>query len=55
MIKQTAEKDSLVFLLKIHILNLKSTYQKGGEIDDVIAYPGNYVSSPYYDNHYYIR
>ena len=28
MIKETADKDSLVFIFKIHILSLKLTYQK---------------------------
>ena len=35
MIKETADKDSLDFIFKIHILSLKLTYQKGTEIDDV--------------------
>ena len=53
--KITAEKDPLVFLFKIPILNLKSTYQKDVIIDDVIGYPRNHVSSPYNGNNYYIR
>ena len=35
MIKETADKDPLVFIFKIHILSLKLTYQKGAKIDDV--------------------
>ena len=35
MIKETAGKDPLVFILKIHILILKLTYQKSAKIDDV--------------------
>ena len=35
MIKETADKDSLVFIFKIHILTLKLTYQKRAKIDDV--------------------
>ena len=35
MIRQTADKDLLVFIFKIHILSLKLTYQKNVKIDDV--------------------
>ena len=35
MIKETADKDPLVFIFKIHILSLKLTYQKSAIIDDV--------------------
>ena len=35
MIKETAVKDPLVFILKLHILSLKLTYQKRSKIDDV--------------------
>ena len=35
MIKQTAHKDPLVFIFKIHILSLILTYQKGAKIDDI--------------------
>ena len=35
MIKETADNDPLVLIFKIHILNLKLTYQKGVKIDDV--------------------
>ena len=35
MIKETADKDPLVFIFKIHILNLKLTYPKGPKSDDV--------------------
>ena len=35
MIKETADKDPLVFIFNIHILSLKLTYQKGPKIDDV--------------------
>ena len=35
MIKETSDKDSLVFIFKIHIQSLKLTYQKGEKIDDV--------------------
>ena len=35
MIKETAEKDLLVFIFTIHILSLKLTYQKGAKINDV--------------------
>ena len=35
MIKETADKDPLVFNFKIHILGLKLIYQKMGKIDDV--------------------
>ena len=35
MIKETAEKDPIVFILTIHILSLKLTNQKGAKIDDV--------------------
>ena len=37
MIKETTDKDSLVFIFTIHILSLKLTYQKGAKIDDVIG------------------
>ena len=32
MIKETADKDPLVFIFKIHILSLKLTYQKGAKL-----------------------
>ena len=35
MIKETADKDSLVFIFKIHILGLKLTYKKGAKIDNI--------------------
>ena len=35
MIKETADKDPLDFIFKIHVPNLKSTNQKGAKIDDV--------------------
>ena len=35
MIKETADKDPLVYILKIHILSLKLTDQKSVKIDDV--------------------
>ena len=35
MIKETADKNPLVFISKIHILSLKLTCQKGTKIDDV--------------------
>ena len=35
MIKETADKDPLVFIFKIHILSLKLTYENGEKIDDV--------------------
>ena len=35
MIKETADKDPLVFIFTIHILSLKLTYHKGAKIDDV--------------------
>ena len=35
MIKETADKDPLVFIFKIHILILKLTYKKDVKIDDV--------------------
>ena len=35
MIKETADKDSLVLIFKIHILSLKLTYKKNAKIDDV--------------------
>ena len=35
MIKETTDKDPLVFIFKIPILSLKLTYQKGSKIDDV--------------------
>ena len=35
MIKETADKDRLVFIFKIRILSLKLTYQKSAKIDDV--------------------
>ena len=35
MIKETAYKDLLVFIFKIHILSLKLTNQKSAKIDDV--------------------
>ena len=35
MIKETADKDPLVFIFTIHILNLKLTNQKDAKIDDV--------------------
>ena len=37
MIKETADKDPLVFIFSIHILSLKLTDQKGAKIDDVIG------------------
>ena len=55
MIKETAYKDPLVFIFKIHILSLKLTYQKGAKIDDVTGQPRNHVFSPYNGNNYYIR
>ena len=35
MIKETTDKDPLVFIFIIHILSLKLTYQKSAKIDDV--------------------
>ena len=35
MIKETADKDPLVFIFKIHILNLNLIYQKSAKMDDV--------------------
>ena len=35
MIKEKADKNLLVFIFKLHILNLKLTCQKGAKIDDV--------------------
>ena len=35
MIKETADKDPLVFIFTIHILSLKLTNQKSATIDDV--------------------
>ena len=35
MIKETADKDLLVFIFTIHILSLKLTYQKDAKMDDV--------------------
>ena len=35
MIEETADKDPLVFIFKIHILSLKLIYQKTAKIDDV--------------------
>ena len=35
MIKETADKDPLVFIFKIHILSFKLTLQKSAKIDDV--------------------
>ena len=35
MIKETADKDPLFFIFKIHILSLKVTFQKSAKIDDV--------------------
>ena len=35
MIKETADKDPLVFIFTVHILSLKLTYQKGAKIVDV--------------------
>ena len=35
MIKETANRDPLVFIFKIHILSLKLTYHKSAKIDDV--------------------
>ena len=35
MIKETTDKDALVFIFAIYILSLKLTYQKGAKIDDV--------------------
>ena len=55
MIKETADKDPLVFIFKIHIISLKLTYQKGAKIVDVTGEPRNHVFSPYNDNNYYIR
>ena len=36
MIQETADKDLLVFIFKIHILSLKLTYQKGAKIDKLV-------------------
>ena len=57
MIKETADKDLLVFIFKIHILSLKLTYQKGAKIDDVTGSPRNhrFAFLPYNGNNYYIR
>ena len=41
MIKETADKDPLVFIFKIHILSLKLTCQKGAKIEDVTDSPDN--------------
>ena len=35
MIKETADRDPLVFIFTIHILSLKLIYQKSAKIDDV--------------------
>ena len=35
MIKETTDKDPLVFIFKKHILSLKLTYQKGAKIYDI--------------------
>ena len=35
MIKETADKNPIIFIFTIHILSLKLTYQKGAKIDDV--------------------
>ena len=35
MIKETADKDPLVFIFTIHILSFKLTNQKGAKIYDV--------------------
>ena len=35
MIKETTDKDPLVFIFKIHNLNLKLIYQKSAKMDDV--------------------
>ena len=35
MIKETADKNLLLFIFTIHVLSLKLTYQKGAKIDDV--------------------
>ena len=35
MIKETTDKDALVFIFSIYILSLKLTDQKGAKIDDV--------------------
>ena len=35
MIKETADKDPLVFIFNINLLSLQLTYQKGVKIDDV--------------------
>ena len=35
MIKETADRDPLVYIFKIHILSSKLTFQKGAKIDDV--------------------
>ena len=35
MIKETADKDPLVFFFKIHILGIKLTYQKDTKIEFV--------------------
>ena len=37
MIKETADKDPLVFIFTIHILSLKLIHQRGAKIDDVTA------------------
>ena len=35
MIKETAHKDPLIVIFKIHILSSILTYEKGAKIDDV--------------------
>ena len=35
MIKETTDKDPIVFIFTIHILSLKLPNQKGAKIDDV--------------------
>ena len=35
MIKETADKDLLVFIFTIHNLSLTLTYQRGAKINDV--------------------
>ena len=35
MIKETADKDPLVFIFKINILSLKLIYKKSAKTDDV--------------------
>ena len=54
MIKETADKDPLVFIFTIHILSLKLTYQKVRKLMTSLDNLETTFFSPYNGNNYYI-